>query len=186
MVWHWCVMYRKRVNGRGLKADRKRRVDTKPSKGWQGRKLCSKTRHSSSPKRGVTEDKTGNIPGRSASGLLAHLMLQIMYCTCVWGPCMQMEVLGENERLSMTRSITHLLTGRQRVPSGWRLYLQSSWPSRPCLCDPSWGSWCQSSQTLLEASGCWPLYTSTHSNDKHRWTLIFLEKLYVFLPFFRL
>lgn len=44
MVWHQCVMYSTRVKGGGLKAGRKRRVDTKPRKGWQECKFASKTR----------------------------------------------------------------------------------------------------------------------------------------------
>lgn len=61
---------------------------------------------------------------------------------------------------------TYLLTGKQRGPLGWPLYLQSSWPSPPCLYDPSLGSWCQSSQTLLEVSECWPLQNSHKQADK--------------------
>lgn len=185
MVWHWCVMYSTRVNGGGLKAGRKRRVNTKPSKSWQERKFCSKTRslHSSSHKRGVTEDKTGNIRGRSARDKAADSVVYVRI-RAVHAESLQMDALGENG-LSVKVSVTYLLTGRQRVPSGWWLYLQSSWPSRPCLCAPSWGSWCQSSQTLLEASGCWPLHKSTHSSINSDQSLQFQKKR-SFSPFFRL
>lgn len=86
---------------------------------------------------------------------MGHLMLLYRVCVCVCTGAVHAESLPVD---ALGRNVTYLLTGRQRVPLGWPLYLRSSWPSRPCLCDPSWGSWCQSSQTLLEASGCWPLH----------------------------
>lgn len=77
-------------------------------------------------------------------------------------------------------SVTHLLTGKQRGPLGWPLYLLSSWPSRPCLYDPSWGSWCQSSQTLLEVSGCWPLQKSNKQTSEEILVINILKTIYVF------
>lgn len=61
---------------------------------------------------------------------------------------------------------TYLLTGRQTGPLGWPLCLRSSWPSQPCLYDPSWGSWCRSSRTLLEVSGCWPLQEKNNAPNQ--------------------
>lgn len=73
---------------------------------------------------------------------------------------------GSSVALCDVHPATYLLTGRQTGPLGWPLCLRSSWPSQPCLYDPSWGSWCRSSRTPLEVSGCWPLQETNNAPNQ--------------------
>lgn len=84
MVWHRCVMYSTRLNGGALKAGRKRRVDTKPSKGWQGRECCSKSRSVARPppNEGRQRTKQEISPGDPHGALNASVPC---VCVCVYG-----------------------------------------------------------------------------------------------------
>lgn len=68
MVWHRCVMYSTRSNGGGLRAARKTPSWHKTQQGLARAQVLFKDSEprSSPPKRGVTEDKTGNISRRHA------------------------------------------------------------------------------------------------------------------------
>lgn len=85
MVWHRCVMYSTRVNGRGLKAGRKRRVDTKPSKGWQERNVQRLVASLVFTQTRGDRGQNRKYPWEIRIGLFAHLMLQILYRACARG-----------------------------------------------------------------------------------------------------
>lgn len=93
--------------------------------------------------------------------------------------CEERRVWVEAWQLCEIYTATYLLTGKQRGPLGWLLYLQSFWPSQPCLYDPSWGSWCQSSQTLQEVSGYWPLWNLNKQTNEEIYQIDTLGSIYM-------